>query len=98
MNLGKATFSLLDAEGGVLASATNFPLNLAWACTIHKAQGATLDRVHADLRGVWEHGQAYVALSRVRALEDLTLEGLSPSAFRVDPDVRDFYSSLRAIS
>ncbi len=98
VELGKATFSLLDAEGGVLASATNFPLNLAWACTIHKAQGATLDRVHADLRGVWEHGQAYVALSRVRSVDDLTLEGLSPSVFRVDPEVRDFYNSLRAIS
>lgn len=96
VSLGKATFSLLDAEGAVLASATNFPLNLAWACTIHKAQGATLDRVHADLKGVWEHGQAYVALSRVRSLEDLTIEGLSPSVFRVDPEVRDFYASLRS--
>lgn len=94
--IGKATFSLLDAEGVVLASATNFPLNLAWACTIHKAQGATLDRVHADLRGIWEHGQAYVALSRVRSLSDLTLEGLTPRGFRVDPEVRDFYASLRS--
>jgi len=91
-----ATFSMLDAEGQVLASATNFPLNLAWACTIHKAQGATLDRVHADLKGVWEHGQSYVALSRVRSISDLTLEGLSPRSFHLDPEVMSFYRSLRA--
>jgi len=90
-----ATFSMLDAEGNVLASATNYPLNLAWACTIHKAQGATLDRVHADLNGVWEHGQSYVALSRVRSSEDLSLSGLSPRSFRLDPEVVGFYRSLR---
>ena len=89
------TFSILDAEGQPLATATNFPLNLAWACTIHKAQGATLDRVHADLRGVWEHGQSYVALSRVRSMEDLTLDGLNvQKGFPVDPEVRSFYSRL----
>jgi ATP-dependent DNA helicase PIF1 len=91
----QVSFSILDAEGQPLATATNFPLNLAWACTIHKAQGATLDRVHADLRGVWEHGQSYVALSRVRSMEDLTLEGLSlQKGFPVDPEVRSFYSRL----
>ncbi|NDG84454.1 MAG: RRM3/PIF1 helicase-like protein, partial [Proteobacteria bacterium] len=95
IELKTATFSLLDADGEVLASATNFPLNLAWACTIHKAQGATLDRVHADLRGVWEHGQTYVALSRVRSVEDLTLEGISPRSFVLDPVVTGFYRSLR---
>jgi ATP-dependent DNA helicase PIF1 len=89
------TYRVLDAEGTVLATASNFPLNLAWACTIHKAQGATLDRVHADLRGVWEHGQSYVALSRVRSMEDLTIEGLSLTrGFPVDPEVKSFYSRL----
>jgi ATP-dependent DNA helicase PIF1 len=95
INLKPTAFSVLDAEGAPVATATNFPLNLAWACTIHKAQGATLDRVHADLRGVWEHGQSYVALSRVRAMEDLTLEGLNlQKGFPVDPEVRSFYSRL----
>ena len=95
IELKPVTFSVLDAEGEPVATATNFPLNLAWACTIHKAQGATLDRVHADLRGVWEHGQSYVALSRVRSLSDLTLEGISSRGFPVDPEVRSFYSNLR---
>lgn len=90
----KANFGLLDAEGEVIASAKNYPLNLAWACTIHKAQGATLDQLHVDLSGTWEHGQAYVALSRVRKLEQLTLEAWNPRWIIVDPLVRQYYSSL----
>lgn len=86
-------FSLLDAEGNSVASAVNFPLNLAWVCTIHKAQGATLDQVHVDLSGAWEHGQGYVALSRVRRLEDLTLESWSPNFIKIDPVVRRFYEA-----
>ncbi len=95
IELKPTSFSVLDAEGEIVATATNFPLNLAWACTIHKAQGATLDKAHVDLRGVWEHGQSYVALSRVRSLDDLTLEGYSPAGFKIDPAVKDFYRRLR---
>jgi ATP-dependent exoDNAse (exonuclease V) alpha subunit len=94
IDLKPSSFNVLDAEGEVVATATNFPLNLAWACTIHKAQGATLDKAHVDLRGVWEHGQSYVALSRVRSLEDLTLEGYSPNGFKLDPAVREFYRRM----
>jgi ATP-dependent DNA helicase PIF1 len=90
-NVRPVSFSILDQEGDPIASATNFPLNLAWASTIHKVQGATLDRVHADLKGVWEHGQSYVALSRTQNIEDLTIEGLSPRCFVVDPRVQEFY-------
>lgn len=64
-----------------------FPLRLAWALTIHKAQGLTLDRVYIDLgRGTFAHGQTYVALSRCRSLEGLALaRPLTPTDVRFDP-------------
>jgi DNA polymerase III delta prime subunit len=58
----------------VVGTFKQLPVKLAWALTIHKAQGLTLDRVHLDLGdGLFAHGQLYVALTRVRRIEDLTL-------------------------
>ena len=76
-----------------------FPLRLAWALTIHKAQGLTLDQVYVDLgRGTFAHGQTYVALSRCRSLDGLALaRALSPSDVRFDPlamGYRDAFPSL----
>jgi ATP-dependent exoDNAse (exonuclease V) alpha subunit len=64
-----------------------FPVRLAWALTIHKSQGLTLERVYIDLgRGTFAHGQAYVALSRCRTLEGLALaRALKPSDILFDP-------------
>ena len=76
-----------------------FPLRLAWALTIHKSQGLTLERVYIDLgRGTFAHGQAYVALSRCRSLEGLALaRPLKPSDILFDPSAmgyRDVFPSL----
>lgn len=94
VEIEKVEFSLLDAEGEVAATAVNFPVMLAYATTIHKAQGATLERLVCDLRQLWEPGQAYVALSRLRSGEGLTLLGWDESSILVDPEVATFYRRL----
>jgi ATP-dependent DNA helicase PIF1 len=75
-----------------VSSFRQYPLRLAWAITIHKSQGQTLTRVVVDLaEGAFAAGQAYVALSRCRDMENLYLtRPIVPKDIRVDPDVRRF--------
>ena len=71
------------------------PLKLAYAITIHKAQGATLDCALIDVGiATFEYGQAYTALSRVKNMESLYVWDLDPKAFRAHPKVTAFYDSL----
>ncbi|MFP5520045.1 MAG: DEAD/DEAH box helicase [Bdellovibrionia bacterium] len=90
----KASFSLMDADGNVLASVIQFPLVLAYATTIHKSQGATLEDLWCDISHLWEPGHAYVALSRLKSAEGLRLIGWRPHSIIVDPLVMDFYRGL----
>ncbi len=90
----KEKFSHLDGDGNEVISAWNFPVTLAWATTIHKAQGASLDRMIVDLHQLWEPGQAYVALSRVRSGAGLIIERWSPESIRAERLVTSFYDSL----
>jgi ATP-dependent DNA helicase PIF1 len=75
--------------------AYQLPLKLAWALTVHKSQGATLDSVELDLTDMFEYGQGYVALSRVRDLESLRLTGISFSKIRAHPKALEFYARLK---
>jgi ATP-dependent DNA helicase PIF1 len=88
------TFSYMNAEGEVVAAAENFPVNLAWATTIHKSQGITLDAATIDLSRVFEAGQAYVALSRVKSAETLFLSGWNPNAIRASAEVKSFHEQI----
>jgi len=73
-----------------------FPLMLAWAVTIHKSQGKTLDRVHLDLgTGAFDYGQVYVALSRCRSFDDIFLaRPVQEWEVKCDPVIKRFYLAL----
>lgn len=97
ITIEKNDFNWLDAEGNIAATARNFPLSLAWATTIHKAQGMTLERMVTDLRGLWDPGQAYVALSRLRTPQGLTLTGWDEKSIRTSPEVTAFHRKIGMI-
>jgi len=71
------------------------PLILAWALTIHKSQGSTLDAAEIDVgSGIFECGQTYVALSRVKSLEGLFLSSFDVTKIRINKKVKDYYEAL----
>lgn len=77
------------------ASISQIPLRLAWAITVHKSQGMTLDAARIDLRKAFVEGMGYVALSRVKNLNNLYLSGINQMALRVSEDAQNIDVSLR---
>lgn len=77
----------VEENGQVKGRISQIPLRLAWAITVHKSQGISLDEAIIDLSRVFEFGQGYVALSRVRRLSGICILGWNEIAFQVDPAV-----------
>jgi ATP-dependent DNA helicase PIF1 len=103
-NVGQATWEQYDytydhAKDEIVAEIigeyTQYPLMLAWAVTIHKSQGKTLDNVLVDFgKGAFAHGQAYVALSRCRSIDDIRFQRpLRTSDIKCDPVIKRFYEA-----
>lgn len=84
-------------NGEVQASRLQVPLILAWALSIHKAQGQTLERVKVDLGKVFEKGQAYVALSRATSMAGLQVLRFDPRKVNAHDRVRTFYANLSKV-
>lgn len=91
------TWKIELPNGEVQASRAQVPLILAWALSIHKAQGQTLDRVKVDLGRVFEKGQAYVALSRATRMDGLCVQRFDPRKVQAHDKVREFYTKLARV-
>jgi ATP-dependent DNA helicase PIF1 len=85
-----------QSEDFPVVAISGFPLQLSWALTIHKIQGATLGSAQIDIgNGVFEYGQTYVALSRIKSLDGLYLSGFNPNRIKANPKVREFYANIQ---
>jgi hypothetical protein len=89
INVLPATW-VIEEDGKIKAQIMQYPLRLAWAITVHKSQGMSLDSAQIDLSRAFENGMGYVALSRIRSLPGLFLEGLNDAALRVDEEVLQY--------
>lgn len=85
----------LSEDGRIRAEISQLPLRLAWAITIHKSQGMSLDAAEIDLSKAFTPGMGYVALSRVRGLDGLYLRGANAQSLCMHPEIYDLDSDLR---
>jgi hypothetical protein len=91
-------WTMENDKGNIVAKVSQIPLKLAWAITIHKSQGMTLDSAQIDLSKTFEVGQGYVALSRIKNIDGLRLMGLNEKALSVDPLILHIDDRIKAAS
>ncbi len=91
-------WTMENDKGNIVAKVSQIPLKLAWAITIHKSQGMTLDSAEIDLSKTFEVGQGYVALSRIKNIDGLRLMGLNEKALSVDPLILHIDDRIKAAS
>lgn len=84
----------IEENGKTKAAISQIPLRLAWAITVHKSQGMTLDTAVMNLLDAFVPGQGYVALSRVRSLDGLILRGFNSVSLEIDPRVREYDETI----
>ena len=88
----------IEEDGRSKAEISQYPLRLAWAITVHKSQGMSLDEAEVNLADSFEKGMGYVALSRVRSLTGLYLKGINDLALEVNEEVLEFDKNFRKFS
>lgn len=84
----------IQENNEVIIRVSQIPLKLAYACSVHRSQGMTIDYAEIDLSGIFEYGQAYVALSRVRSLNGLSIKNLNVNCIKAHPRVIEFYNKF----
>ena len=84
----------MEEQDKVILRAYQVPLRVAYAISIHKSQGCSLDYAQIDLSNIFEYGQAYVALSRVKSLRGLSISAIDYDCIQADPVAVAYYKTL----
>ena len=95
-NIGTQTIEMFQESMGKKFSRKQFPLKLAYACTVHKVQGMTMDKAVVNLKNIFLSGQAYVSLSRVTSLSGLVIENFDPKYIHCDPAIKECLSNMNS--